>query len=101
MSSLVYTLTSLIMQYIIPSMTVACAYTKVYYTFQASTKKILKAGRSSKIVRNAQRRRRTNILLILLSAVFFISWSPLNIFTFIIKTANPFTVSKAVSLFPL
>ena len=93
MSSIVFTFTSIAIQYIIPSLTVACAYTKVYCVFQASTLKITQASTSPKIIRNAQRRRRTNILLILLSAVFFISWAPLNIFTILIKTANPFTVS--------
>ena len=108
LSSLFYSFTSLLMQYIIPSIIVACTYLKMYFIFRESTKKLTAPATSFKILRNAQRRKRTNIILMLISAVFFISWAPLNILTILIKTANPFTVSTQnytkkglMSCFPL
>ena len=107
LSSLFYSFTSLLMQYIIPSIIVACTYLKMYFIFRESTKKLKTSNSAFKII-NAQRRKRTNIILMLFSAVFFISWAPLNILTILIKTANPFTVSTQnytkkglMSCFPL
>ena len=97
MFTLLYSITSLIMQYIIPSFIVACTYIKMYYIFRKSTKKLTTSSTSSKIIRIAHRRRRTNIILMLISAVFFISWAPLNVLTILIKTANPFTVRLRIS----
>ena len=45
-----------------------------------------------KIYRKINRRRRTNIILTVISSVFFVSWAPLNILNVVINTANPFEV---------
>ena len=45
-----------------------------------------------KIYRKINRRRRTNIILTVISSVFFVSWAPLNILNVVINTSNPFEV---------
>ena len=54
--------------------------------FKQSTDRLAKDGENNmKVLRQMKRRRRTNILLVLLSLVFFLSWLPLNIFSVILK----------------
>ena len=96
---MLYSFSSLTIQFIIPSLTVACAYLKVYFVFQASSQKILDRNSSSKTIQTFHRRRRTNIILTLMSSVFFISWAPLNIFQSLMNIHNPFTVSCKLLLF--
>ena len=92
---LVFTFLSIAIQFIIPSCIVAYAYTRIYLVFRASTRKILAQKVSSRILGNARRRRRTNIMLFLLSAVFFLSWAPLNVFVIILKTTNTIMVGHS------
>ena len=77
---LVFTFLSIALQYIMPSCIVALSYMKIYSVFRASTRKIGTQLVSSRMMGNARRRKRTNIILSLLSGVFFLSWAPLNIF---------------------
>ena len=90
----VFIFLSITIQYVIPSCIVAYAYTKIYLVFRASSKKVGIQKASSRILGNARRRRRTNTMLFLLSAVFFLSWAPLNIFVIILKTTNTVMVGN-------
>ena len=89
-----YAVTSLIFQFILPSILVAWAYTRVHNRVNYCKQNISfrSSSTSCTSMRRANRRRRTNILLYLMSIIFFLSWAPLNILTVIINTYNPFKV---------
>ena len=83
-----YSIISLLLQYIIPVIVVFYAYTQVYKKFQESTANAMRVtddNPSNKVIRNIRRRRRTNVLLVLMSVVFFLSWAPLNIVSVSLK----------------
>ena len=75
-------------QYIIPCSIVFFAYSKMYSKFKESTARAMKMNEQEparKLLRCIRRRRRTNILLVLISIVFFLSWAPLNLFSIFYK----------------
>ena len=76
-----YAVASLLVQFISPFIIFMVVYIKIYKKFRQSTNNITSAQnvRQSHI----QRRRRTNILLFLISLMYLVSWAPINIFTII------------------
>ena len=76
-----YAVASLLVQFIFPFIIFMVVYIKIYKKFRQSTNNITSAQnvRQSHI----QRRRRTNILLFLISLMYLVSWAPINIFTII------------------
>ena len=76
-----YAVASLLVQFISPFIIFMVVYIKIYKKFRQSTNNITSAQnvRQSHI----QRRRRTNILLFLISLMYLLSWAPINIFTII------------------
>ena len=81
-----YAVASILVQFIFPFIIFMVVYIKIYNKFRQSTNNITSAQnvRQSHI----QRRRRTNILLFLISLMYLVSWAPINIFTIIIKFTN-------------
>ena len=99
-SRLTYVYTSLVLQYILPSMVVAGAYLSVYTVLRNSTNKMTRESSKPRMLRQIHRRKKTNIILTLISFVFFISWAPLNILNVIINIYNPFhTEESLVTMF--
>ena len=43
-----------------------------------------------------QRRRKTNLMLVVVSVTFFISWAPLNIFNMVLDITALFKVRKKI-----
>ena len=76
-----YAVASILVQFIFPFIIFMVVYIKIYNKFRQSTNNIT----SAQNVRQSQRRRRTNILLFLISLMYLVSWAPINIFTIIIK----------------
>ena len=68
-------------------MVVFITYSMVYKKFKQSTDRSMNTSESpsNKVLRSIRRRRRTNILLVLMSLVFFVSWAPLNIVSVTLK----------------
>ena len=77
----IYAVASILVQFIFPFIIFMVVYIKIYNKFRQSTNNIT----SAQNVRQSQRRRRTNILLFLISLMYLVSWAPINIFTIIIK----------------
>ena len=48
-----------------------------------------------------QRRRKTNLMLVVVSVTFFISWAPLNIFNMVLDITALFKVRKKNNIFGL
>ena len=69
-------------------MIVAVAYARIYLTFEKSQQSLNTSELSATAIRKKNRKRRTNILLTLISVIFFLSWAPLNIFTVVTNTTN-------------
>ena len=89
---------NLIFQYVIPCFIVFFAYYRVYSKFKETTARAMKMKEgvpAGKLLRSLRRRRRTNIILVLISIVFFLSWAPLNLFSIFYK----FFDFKLVSIF--
>ena len=69
-------------------MIVALAYIRIYFAFKSSQQRSNPSVLSATAIRKKNRRRRTNILLTLISLIFFVSWAPLNIFTVVTNTTT-------------
>ena len=54
---------------------------------------------TSRSKRKLARRKKTNLMLILVSLVFFFSWAPVNIYNLVLDIAKPFKVTNHLSLF--
>lgn len=90
-----YAVFCLFAQFLVPSVLVAVAYLRVYLTFSKSQQQLnLSSSEVPSVtsIRKKNRSKRTNVLLSLISLVFFISWAPLNIFTVVINTIDPVKV---------
>ena len=53
---------------------------------------------SATYTRKAARQRRTNILLTLVSLVFFVAWAPIHVFLIVMDTLNPLEEDEETSL---
>lgn len=89
-----YAYFSFFVQFLVPSLIVAVAYARIYFTFKASSQNMNISVLSATAIRKKNRRRKTNILLTLISVIFFVSWAPLNIFTVVTNTTNIIEVEK-------
>ena len=89
-SRLVYVYSSLLLQYLVPTIIVVISYAMIYRKIKISDKRITATQQSA--LRKMNRRKRTNCILTTISIVFFVSWAPLNILNVIINTENPFKV---------
>ena len=89
-----YVLSGLVFQYIVPLCIVTMAYIMVARAFRISTERMLAGSLSCRMMRKISRRKRTDILLTLISLLFFLSWAPLNVLNVVINTANPFKVTS-------
>ena len=47
---------------------------------------------TARMGRKLARRKRTNMMLIILSLVFFLSWAPINIYYLVLDIGQPFQV---------
>lgn len=93
----VYSVFSLIIQYIIPILIVSVAYLRIYYKLRCrfaagfissastATQSNSSASHQSNDRKEIRGRRlhRTNLLLMSIAVIFFISWLPLNIFNLV------------------
>ena len=93
LSRLGYVITSLLVQYLIPLFIVTIAYIMVARAFHVSTEKLSAGSLSIRARRKISRRKRTDILLTVISLVFFVSWAPLNILNVAVNVNNPFKVN--------
>ena len=50
-------------------------------------------GQSKTLQRKLARRRRTNMLLMMVSLVFFIAWAPIHIYLIVLDVIKPFQVN--------
>ena len=53
---------------------------------------------SKRNARKLARKKKTNMMLMLVSLVFFISWAPINIYNLVLDIANPFQVTHYIHL---
>ena len=44
--------------------------------------------------RKMARRKKTNLMLIMVSLVFFLSWAPINVYNLVLDIGHPFEVMK-------
>ncbi|XP_023334629.1 neuropeptide F receptor [Eurytemora carolleeae] len=86
-----YTVTCFTCQYLIPSIIVGFAYYRIFKMLQLSgftqAQQNLEhsVSHTHRRARQQARRKRINILLLLVTLVFFICWTPLNIFNIILN----------------
>ena len=73
---IVYDVSRCFVQFVLPLGVVLCMYISIFYK--------LKERPLSQHSENNQRRRRTNIMLISVSIIFFLSWLPLNTLNFLL-----------------
>ncbi|KAJ9598827.1 hypothetical protein L9F63_026638, partial [Diploptera punctata] len=96
-----YSLFSLIVQYIVPIITVSVAYSricrKLRYRYVSSSAvgsrsktKPCSGSSTKRKPKEDKRMRKTNSLLISISLIFCVSWLPLNIFNLVVDYWNPF-----------
>ena len=97
-SRLVYVYTSLLVQYLLPTIIVVISYTMIYRKIKTSDKRVTSNNQHT-AQRKMNRRKRTNFILAATSIVFFVSWAPLNILNVIINTENPFKVNQIYYLY--
>ena len=103
-SRLSYVISGVVFQYLVPLCIVTIAYIMVANSFHASSTKMFSNGvPSRRTLRKIKRRRRTDILLTVISLIFFLSWAPLNVLNVVISIVNPFKVLNSwfVILFPV
>ena len=103
-SRLAYVISGVVFQYLVPLCIVSIAYIMVANSFHASSTKMFSDGIPSKrTLRKIKRRRRTDILLTVISLNFFLSWAPLDVLNLVISIVNPFKVLNAFFnvLFPI
>lgn len=83
-----YSLFSLVVQYLLPIVTVSVAYSricrKLHHRYSRSTRKEPRR-------KEDKRMRRTNALLVAIALIFCVSWLPLNVFNVVVDLHNPFT----------
>ncbi|GFG31924.1 hypothetical protein Cfor_08080 [Coptotermes formosanus] len=96
-----YSLFSLVVQYVLPIITVSVAYSricrKLRYRYvhssalgSSSKNKGCTASTNKRKPKDDRRMKRTNSLLVSISLIFCISWLPLNIFNLVVDYWNPF-----------
>jgi neuropeptide Y receptor len=96
-----YSLFSLVVQYVLPIITVSVAYSricrKLRYRYvnssavgSSSKNKGCTASTNRRKPKSDKRMKRTNSLLVSISLIFCISWLPLNIFNLVVDYWNPF-----------
>ena len=91
---LAYTLVCFTIQYLIPCLLVGSIYIRVCCAFTA---RLSMAGmNTNKNNRKLARRKKTNLMLILVSLVFFLSWAPINIYNLVLDIGHPFKVISKV-----
>ena len=83
-------ITGVMLQYVLPLFSVIIAYIMVANSFRVSTKKLEDLSLSRRMMGKIRRRRRTDILLTVISLLFFLSWAPLNVLNLVINADNPF-----------
>ena len=83
-----YSLLALIMQYVLPILTVSVAYTRICRKLR---KHVLHSRfHSPSKQKKAERLKKTNTLLISITLLFCVSWLPLNLFNLIVDIFDPF-----------
>ena len=85
-----YTLICFTIQYLTPSLVVGVIYIRVCCAFSA--RHSMSNTNTNKNTRKLARRRKTNLMLIIVSLVFFISWAPINIYNLVLDIVQPFKV---------
>ncbi|XP_069679292.1 neuropeptide F receptor-like [Periplaneta americana] len=96
-----YSLFSLVVQYVLPIITVSVAYSRICRKLRYRYVNSSAVGSSSKCKgctastnrrkpKDDKRMKRTNSLLVSISLIFCISWLPLNIFNLVVDYWNPF-----------
>ncbi|PSN42328.1 Neuropeptide F receptor [Blattella germanica] len=96
-----YSLFSLIVQYIVPIITVSVAYSRIcrklryrYVNSSIGSKNKCETCSTTSTNRRKpkdnKRMRKTNSLLVSISVIFCVSWLPLNIFNLVVDYWNPF-----------
>jgi neuropeptide Y receptor len=95
-----YSLFALIVQYVVPIITVSVAYCricrKLKYRYAnslavASSSNYRSCGMSAnRRMPNTNRMKRTNLLFVAIGLIFCISWLPLNVFNLVVDFWNPF-----------
>ena len=73
-------------------MVVGIIYTRVCNAFNLN--RSITENKTNRIQRKLARRKKTNILLIMVSLVFFFSWAPMNIYNLVIDIGQPFQVTQ-------
>jgi neuropeptide F receptor len=83
----IYSLFSLVVQYLMPIVTVSVAYSricrKLHHRYSRSTRKEPRR-------KEDKRMRRTNALLVAIALIFCVSWLPLNVYNVVVDLHDPF-----------
>ena len=88
---LAYSFTCFSLQYLLPSIIVGFIYFKLCLSFPSTI--VTPPGQMTpSIRRKIARRKRTNLMLILVSVIFFLSWAPINIYNLVYDFVKPFQV---------
>lgn len=88
-----YSIFVLIIQYVLPIITVVVAYTRICKKLQyryISTTVVKRENETSRRKSRDDRRRKTNSLLVAIALVYCISWLPLDIYNVVLDFSNPF-----------
>ena len=85
---LVYTFICFTLQYLIPCIVVGIIYTRVCCAFSAN----MSVSGINTNNRKLARRKKTNMMLIIVSLVFFLSWAPINLYNLVLDIGHPFKV---------
>ena len=89
-SHFAYTLVSVLVQFLLPSILVIFLYARVCLAISSShpSRCFTTISKARKIAR----KKRTNMMLILVSSFFFISWAPISIFNLTLHLFDPLKV---------
>jgi hypothetical protein len=74
---------------------VGVIYIRVCCAFSA--RQSMPGMNTNKNTRKLARRRKTNLMLIIVSLVFFISWAPINIYNLVLDVVHPFKVIQQIN----
>ena len=85
-----YTLVSVLIQFLLPSILVIFLYARVCLAISSSHPN--RCFTTISKARKIARKKRTNLMLILVSSFFFISWAPISIFNLTLHLIDPLKV---------
>ena len=88
---LAYSFTCFSLQYLLPCIIVGVIYSKLCLSFP-STFATPSEPITPSVTRKIARRKKTNLMLILVSIIFFLSWAPINIYNVFLDIVESFQV---------